>query len=124
MPVEFTKYSAIHAKKSYVGQTGRSLTTRHREHIRYIKTNNSLSAYAMHILNNIHEYGKPEHTLQLLQLCQKGKLMSYWEALYVQQLQRQQLLIAEQKTNDINLPYSLDNTSHHNNRIHHRSADT
>ena len=55
---------------AYVGQTGRSLTTRHREHIRYIKTNNPLSAYAMHILNNRHEYGKPEHTLQLLQPCQ------------------------------------------------------
>ena len=49
-------------KKSYVGQTGRSLTTSHREHICYIKTNNPLSAYAKHILNNRHEYGKPEHT--------------------------------------------------------------
>ena len=37
------------------------------------KTNNPLSAYAMHILNNQYEYGNPEHTLRLLQPCQKGK---------------------------------------------------
>ena len=47
-------------KNSYVGQTGRSLTVRHREHIRYIKTNNSLPAYAMDILNNQHEDGNSE----------------------------------------------------------------
>ena len=30
--------------KSYVGQTGRSIQIRHREYIRYIKTNNPISA--------------------------------------------------------------------------------
>ena len=69
---ELYYYINVHTrKKSYVGQTDRSLTTRHREHIRYIKTNNPLSAYAKHILNNRHEYEKPEHTLQLLQLSQR-----------------------------------------------------
>ena len=106
-------------KKAYVGQTGRSLT-RHREHIRYIKTNNPLSAYAMHILNNRHEYGMPEHTLQP---CHKGKLMNYCKTLHIQQLQ-QQLLIEEQKTNDINPLYSMANMSHHNNRTHHSSVNT
>ena len=84
MPVGFTKYSETHAKKSYIGQIGRSLTQRHRENIRYIKTRNPPSAYAMHILNNRHEYGKPEHNLQLLQSCQKGKVMNYLETLYIQ----------------------------------------
>jgi len=39
---------------SYVGQTGRSLGIRHKEkeHTRYIKTNNPVSVYALHILNN------------------------------------------------------------------------
>ena len=122
--MEFTKYSAIHAKKFYVGQIGRSLATRHREHIRYIKTNNPLSAYATYILNNGHEYVKPEHTLQLLQPFQKGKLVNCWETLYIQQLQQQQLLIEEQRPNDINLLYSLANTSHHTNQTHHSSVDT
>jgi hypothetical protein len=31
----------------YVGQTGRSIEIRHREQVRYIKTNNTLSAYAL-----------------------------------------------------------------------------
>ena len=33
-----------------------SLTVQHRKHI---KTNNPLPAYAKHILNNQHKYGKP-----------------------------------------------------------------
>ena len=77
----------------------------------------------MHILNNRHEYGKPEHTLQLLQPYHKGKLMNYWEMLYVQQLQQQQLLIEERKTNDVNPLYSLANMSHRNPTLH-SSVDT
>jgi K+ transporter len=49
--------------KSYVGQTGRTITIRHHEHTLYIKTNNPVSAYALHILNNRHEYGSSEHTI-------------------------------------------------------------
>jgi hypothetical protein len=33
------------------------------EHIRYIKSNNPSSAYAVHILNNRHEYGTTENKL-------------------------------------------------------------
>ena len=73
--------------KSYVGQTGRSVATRYREHIRYIKTNNPLSGYTIHILNNRHEYGTPKHSLQLLQTCRKGTIMNCWEALHIQSLQ-------------------------------------
>ena len=51
----------------------------------------------MYILNNKHEYVKPEHTLQLLQSCLKVKLMNYCEALCIQLL-----LIEEQKPNDAN----------------------
>ena len=59
-----------------------------------------------------------------LQPCQKGKLMNCWETLYIRQLQQQQLLIEEQRTNDINPLYSLANTSHHTNQTHHCSVDT
>jgi hypothetical protein len=52
--------------KKYVGQSGRPITTRHREHIHYIRSNNTSSAYAAHILNNIHEYGTADNTLQLI----------------------------------------------------------
>jgi hypothetical protein len=40
--------------KVYVGQSGRAIIVRFEEHIR---SNNSTSAYATHILENRHEYG-------------------------------------------------------------------
>jgi len=36
--------------KVYVGQSGRTMAVRFKEHIRYIRSNNSTSAYATHIL--------------------------------------------------------------------------
>jgi len=48
---------------SYVGLSGR-LATRHKEHTQYIRTSNPISAYALHILNNRHEYGTAEETMQ------------------------------------------------------------
>ena len=47
-----------------MGQTSRNLKQRYKEHIRYIKNNNPQSAYALHILNNQHEYGPIEKTPQ------------------------------------------------------------
>ena len=61
LPV-WPKYDLLHVT-SYVGQTGRSIEIRLRERIRYIKTNNPVSAYALHILDHRHEYGSPEHTV-------------------------------------------------------------
>jgi hypothetical protein len=49
---------------NYVGQSGRTITTRHKEHIRYVKNNYPASTYAVHLLNNKHEYGTTENTLQ------------------------------------------------------------
>jgi len=69
-------------KNSYVGQSGRSVATRHKEHTRYIRTNNPISAYALHILNNRHEYATAEETLGLLKPCNKGTKMKCLEALH------------------------------------------
>ena len=66
---------------SYVGQSGRSIATRHKEHTRYIRINNPISAYALHVLINRHEYGTAEETLELLKPCNKGTRMNCWEAL-------------------------------------------
>ena len=59
--------AAVHTQ--YVGQSGRPITTRHREHTRYIRNNSSTSAYATHILDNRHEFGPAEETLKLLKPC-------------------------------------------------------
>jgi len=42
-------------QSSYVGQTGHSLKQRYLKHKRYIKYNNTQPAYALHIIQNIHE---------------------------------------------------------------------
>ena len=76
--------------KAYVGQSGISIDIRHKEHIRYIRTNNLQSAYAKHILQNRHEYGTIENTQQLLKTCRKSTLMNCWETLYMQIFHQQQ----------------------------------
>jgi hypothetical protein len=51
------KFQCNTCKMPYIGQTSRGLKPRYQEHMRYIKHNNPKSAYALHILNNKHEYG-------------------------------------------------------------------
>jgi len=93
--------------KKYVGQSGRPITTRHKEHIRYIRSNNTTSAYATHILNNRHEYGTAENTLKLMHPCRKGQKMNNWENLYIQMYRQLDRLITEQQVNDPNPLYEL-----------------
>jgi hypothetical protein len=93
--------------KAYVGQSGRAITVRYKEHIRYIRTNNPKSAYATHILNNRHEYGTAQNTLKLIQACQKGKKMDCWEALHIYALHQQGTLIDEQQASDANPLFQL-----------------
>jgi hypothetical protein len=43
--------------RAYIGQRGRSIAVRHKERLRYIRTNNLTSTYDLHILKNKHDYG-------------------------------------------------------------------
>ena len=87
----------------YIGQTGRPTDARYKEHIRYIRTNNPQSAYALHILGNRHEYGTQEHIMELVKACTKGKLMNCWESLYIQEYHKKCYLITEQQRPEHNL---------------------
>ena len=73
----------------------------------YIKSNNPISAYATHILQNIHEFGPEKDTMQLMKKCQKSSHMDCWEALYMYAYRRQHILIDEQQVNDINDIFDL-----------------
>jgi len=97
--------------KAYVGQCGRSIDIRHKEHIRYIRFNNPQSAYAMHILQNSHEYRTTKDTLQLLKTCRKSTRMNYWETLYMHIFHQHKILITEEQIGDINPLYELANTT-------------
>ena len=93
--------------KAYVGQSGRTISLRHKEHLRYIRNNNLISAYAMHILHNRHQFGTADETLKLLKPCNKGIKMNCWEALYMNTLYKQGLLISEQQVTDNNPLFDL-----------------
>jgi len=77
-----------------------------------LRTNNPISAYALYILNNRHEYNTAEEMLELLKPCNKGTRMNCWEALYVQAFQQHNILIEKQQVSDINPLYELAYTSH------------
>ena len=98
--------------KNYIGQSGRAIATRHKEHIRYIKTNNPVSAYATHILNSRHEYGTANDTLKLIQPCRKSMKMNHWENMYIQIYRQQDQLITEQQINELNSLYELAQLPH------------
>ena len=61
----------------YVGQSGRTINIRHKDHVRYIRTNKPSPAYALHILQNRHEYGTIADTLQLLTLWRRNYFFKF-----------------------------------------------
>ena len=87
--IYYLKYNTC--KNAYVGQSGRLITTRYKEHLHYIRYNNPTSAYAMHILNNRNNFGPTEETLKLLKPCTKGTRMNCWEALFIHMSQAQHI---------------------------------
>lgn len=56
----------------YIGQTVSQLNTKFPEHLRYIKTNNPPTAYALHIFNNQHHYRPTGNTVDLIKSAPKG----------------------------------------------------
>ena len=124
-----TKPSGIHETKCntcdmvYVGQSGRHITTRHRERTRYIRTNNPNSAYAMHILNNKHEYGTANETLKLLKPCNKCFKMNCWKSFYIQIYRQRDRQITEQLTGDYNPLYKQTYFPHDLQHIPWQSLD-
>jgi hypothetical protein len=92
---------------AYVGQSGRAKSLRHKEHIQYIRNNNPILAYAMHILHNRHQFGPADETLKLFKPCNKGTKMNCWEALYKHMQYKQGILIPEQQVTDTNPLFNL-----------------
>jgi hypothetical protein len=91
----------------YIGQTGREISTRYKEHIRSIRTNNPKSAFALHMLDNNHQYSPIEESLQLIVPCKKGNRLNLLENLYIQLFHNLDLLMTEQNTFEYNPLFSL-----------------
>ena len=88
-------------KMSYIGQTSRNIKQRYREHIRYVRDNNSQSAYAQHILQNRHEYCSITDTMTLLKTIHK------MSQLFIQTFHYIGNLIMEQGTGEQNPIFQL-----------------
>ena len=96
-----------------MGQSGRTINVGFKDHVIYIRSNNSTSAYAAHILENRHEYGTKENTLHLLKPCQKVTRMDCWEALCIQVFHQQKVLIDDQQVSDTNPLFELARTANY-----------
>jgi len=96
------KLTCMTCNRSYVGQTSQSLRQRYKEHTRYIKNNNPLSAYALHILKNQHEYGPLEETMTLLKPLNNTSLLTPYEQFFIQALHKSGRLISEQNPSEPN----------------------
>jgi len=100
----------ITCNKKYVGQSGRDIQIRYKEHINQIRNCNPQSAYANHIIQNKHEFGPAETTLKLLRQCNKGSHMNCWEQKYTQEYHRSGKLIMEKQTYEYKETKNLDYT--------------
>jgi hypothetical protein len=87
------------SQKVYIGQTGRNLNTRVKEHIRNIRFNKDESAYAQHILNRRHQYGPIEQEMETVEQARNGGLMNVKENYYIYEFERRKELIEEQQKN-------------------------
>jgi hypothetical protein len=71
--------------KVYIGQTGRTLTTRYKEHISNIGYSKEDSAFAQHILGKGYQYGPMEQIMKMIEYAKKGNIMSIKENYYIYQ---------------------------------------
>jgi uncharacterized protein HemY len=82
-----------------------SLKQRYQEHIRYIRHNELQSAYALHILNNNHEYDPMNSTMTFLKHINKKALLLPYEQLYIQSHHQHKQLSSEQYLGENNPVY-------------------
>ena len=86
----------------YVGQTSRSLKQRYQEHIRYIRNNNTQSAFAQHILKNQHEYGTINGIMKLLKPTNHTSMLISYELFFIHSQRQHDQLITEQNPSENN----------------------
>jgi hypothetical protein len=106
-PPKINKYNTTHwgiykltclGCQNIIYQTnGRSLNIRYNEHIRSIKSNKEDSAFAIHLLNNRHQYGKMENIMDKIDHAKIGQIMNIEKDFYIHIYKNLNLLIEEQK---------------------------
>jgi len=95
------------SNKGYIGQTSRNLTLTYKEHILYIKNNDPQSTYALHILQNRHEYGPLKDIMTLIKPIRNANMLIPYEQLLIQTTHKEGKLIPEQKRGEHNPLFEL-----------------
>jgi hypothetical protein len=80
----------VHGLK-HIGQTGRTFSTRYKEHIHDIRSNNGKSGYSNHILNTGHAYGVMTDTMDVITTGRKGKHLNTLERYNIYRTSRENL---------------------------------
>ena len=93
--------------KAYIGQNSKTIATRYKEHTRYIKNNHPQSAYALHILQNRHEYGSFDDNMTLVKPINKTHKLIPYERMVIQQVYGKGNLIPEQACHEHDPLYKL-----------------
>jgi hypothetical protein len=88
------KLTCSMCKRTYGGQTGRSLRQRYLEHIGCIGNSEPQSTYAIQILNR-HKYGDI-NSMSLIRYVKKGSLMNTFEQFHIQLYALNNKLVNEQ----------------------------
>jgi hypothetical protein len=75
--------------KKNIGQTGRAFSTRYKEHIYDIRSNNSNTGYANHILNTGHTYGPIDDIMEIMETVKKGKYLNTLEKYHIHRISKE-----------------------------------
>ena len=63
------KLNCNDCQQFYIGQTGRSFSSKFSEHLKALTTNYIHSTFVTHLHNENHSYTNIEHNMEILQLC-------------------------------------------------------
>ena len=88
---------------------------------RYIEQNDPQSSYALHILNNKHDYGTITDAVTLLKHINGPTLLLPYEQLYIQTYHHHKQLIPEQHVDKVNPMYQLIHDIHNTSHPHKQS---
>jgi hypothetical protein len=67
----------------YIGETGRMLNIRYKQHIHAIRSNKSNSGYSNHMLNKGHAYGTITDTMGIIRTGKKFKHLNALEKYHI-----------------------------------------
>jgi uncharacterized membrane protein YkoI len=95
--VVYTKLLAKAFYKVYIGQTGKNVTTRYKEHINNVRHNKEESAFAQYISNQGNQYRPMEQIMEMAEHAKKGNILNIKANYYIYHFNHLTTLMEEQR---------------------------